>query len=511
LAALLGTLFTGAQGKFHNGMLCVAGGLYRAGYHIDEACSIVNAVCAISGQEGVDDRLKELNHTYSKGARNDPALASWGSLLQYFPDAKATVDALTFDWPEQRAPLREGADPELEAMTMGDTPGRKREEAAQALGTLLNEAGVPQEDTAPAEVLAPGLFEGHGAVGLIGREKIGKSRLIRDLIRAALTGGTFYDEYTFARPCNVLFMALENTGQELHRFFNGSGIDLDLHCTRGAGADEQREMLGVGRLDTVNADTYQRACETLGDTMPWTTFVETAIKHYRPDIVIIDTLSKIGASWATEPDNIRRVEKNIVKADYARAHVLQQCGVEHRCVIIPLMHTSKNARSTRGGGYDPFRSVNTTAGTLQALSGFMVVCDLPDVSVFDREHDTAQQIVFGVRNRWSQRGDELWLLESTEFGGFNNLGPFTATVATNAGQRMLQALWDLQEAAAAQGQAGIPIAASAIGDRIGAQVGTVRTTLGNLQRRNPNGVTFNQHVLTVTLGRNGGYNLAEVG
>jgi hypothetical protein len=249
LAALLGTLFTGAQGKFHNGMLCVAGGLYRAGYHIDEACSIVNAVCAISGQEGVDDRLKELNHTYSKGARNDPALASWGSLLQYFPDAKATVDALTFDWPEQRAPLREGADPELEAMTMGDTPGRKREEAAQAFGAAFNEAGVPQEDTAPAEVLAPGLFEGHGAVGLIGREKIGKSRLIRDLIRAALTGGTFYDEYTFARPCNVLFMALENTGQELHRFFNGSGIDLDLHCTRGASADEQREMLGVGRLD----------------------------------------------------------------------------------------------------------------------------------------------------------------------------------------------------------------------------------------------------------------------
>jgi hypothetical protein len=198
---------------------------------------------------------------------------------------------------------RNGRQPDSQQVSSNGEPAFSRQHTPIQRGQKV--ADLLEEELPAVQEIVPGLlFEGLSI--LVGKPKIGKSRLLLSLAVAIATGGTCLGSITVDEG-DVLYIALEDNKRRLQKHF--------------------RKMLqGQDCPDTLEYEREWRRLDAGGieDLENW---IE---RHPQAKLIVIDTLKKVKPR--------RRHRGNIYDADYEALEPLQAFASRHPGLAVVLNH-----------------------------------------------------------------------------------------------------------------------------------------------------------------------------
>ena len=225
-------------------------------------------------------------------------------------------------------------------------------------GRVDAEALVDADMADPLFIARPWVPEGVTLV--VGRPKIGKTTLLRQLAAAANVGGQFFT--ADCRPARVLFLSLEESERLMRIKLRGmrlaagtlAGIDLRFEWPRG--------QYGAERVHQ---------------------WAERHVRPGEPALVIIDSLARF-----REPPNAKQ---NAYTADYEAVNMVATvCKALPGLAALILHHTRKGTTD------DPLEAISGTFGLSAACDNYLIV--MPE----------------GTRYRL-HAGGRLWLGDESDF------------------------------------------------------------------------------------------------
>lgn len=324
------------------------------------------------------------------------------------------------------------------------------------------------------DAVCAGLFDHIGAYLFVGRAKIGKSRVLGQLIASALVGGKFFD-FQFVAPCKVLALALEEDAADVTERCRMYMVDPEDHPLYVVDQDKLRAV--AKRLEDVEHNY-----------LDW---LDSVVSSLKPRLVIIDSLVKLRITLGLPPETSKR----ITEQDYEIAEQLQDLADKHQCVVVATIHGSKRKMGFATADFDPFESIGTTSWAAAGCAGLMCLMDPPGQKPLGDEPDDMRR-VFSVRTRYRKPSDLHLLLQYGAHGTIRSLGEYHYVKMSEQQEFMLRIIRDLtQETQWATG--------AAIAREAGINVRSVRRLLERF-RRNTGGVWGDVRLVAV---QNHGYRL----
>jgi RecA-family ATPase len=253
----------------------------------------------------------------------------------------------------------------------------------------------------------------HGAHLLVGRPKGGKSWTTMDLAYAVANGGEFVGKK--ARRGRVLWFASEDDADNLARRTK----------VRGEASGDNVEVL-------VDEDLHAEALLEMWKDLTFWEMLDARLTHDHFDLVIVDTQKTCEAVWDGEQlDGQRNV--SVTDAAYRSTRLYEKIARRHKTCIVLVHHTGKQ-KNNKGNDYH--ERINMPASVVAGVTGSMVLADLPDKDLHEKDDF---QRVLAVRGRHMAQGDEQLMVE-IKMGRVMLLGKYIEVVQSRAQAEVLTAI-----------------------------------------------------------------------
>ncbi len=268
-------------------------------------------------------------------------------------------------------------------------------------------------DFPPSHTIIHGLLKQRETVLLVGKAKMGKSRMLYQLCTELGNGGSFFG-YDIPRPVKVLYISIED------------GDD---------GAKFRLREIGGSRADNPNISLYSppiiadnEACLT----GPGVKFIESLLREKEPDVLIVDPLRLFAGPNFDEKKTVD------VLRMYSQVSAFKK--IRPNLATIIVHHSRKTGADFKSGP-----SLRNDADTwIQSASGsYSLICHVETAWGFDREPSEGGGVVVfnGVARNWRV---PCFLLKDDGLAYRRVMGEELARSLMNFQE---QTAWDLAKAA----------------------------------------------------------------